>query len=418
VAFDFSTKRILASIDGTIIYRFLTRDVKSMHQQVITYRKKVGIVSMLKQSTYQDITQLRRRLSRITLSIRRSHLDVGAVDKPFFMNDYDFYEGGRIYRRKKIILAAPGCTAATCTMCPIPNEAFYGLRLKLTAENFVQQFYAAFSADPIDSYQLISVYNSGNWFANREIPPLARQHIYQTIAHSHCEGLMVESLPQFITPQLMEDARTYLGNKRLIVAIGLQSVNDTVRNVCVNTTCTKEQFERASRLLWEYGYTARVYLMVKPPFLTEKEAIVDTVASIRYAAKLGYEDVSICPTRIAPYTLAAELDKRNLYTAPSLWTIVDILNTAHMICNIRVTCLDLDGRDSGTIYPHTCPSCTYVLLASLQAYNVQHDLSAIAALNCSCRDKHRVEKESQDKRSLLDRVSDFLEQYEAEMNVE
>ncbi len=376
------------------------------------------MVSMLNQSAYQNTTRLRQRLSRITLSIRRSQLDMGVVDKPFSVNDYDFYEGGRIYRRKKIILAAPGCTAATCTMCPIPNEAFYGLRLKLTAEDFLQQFNAAFSSDPLDSYQLISVYNSGNWFASKEIPSLARQHIYQAIAGSHCEGLMVESLPQFITPQLMEEARTHLGNKRLIVAIGLQSANDTVRNVCVNTTCTREQFERASHLLWEYGYTARAYLMVKPPFLTEQEAVDDTVASIRYVAELGYEDVSICPTRIAPYTLAAELARRNLFTAPSLWTIVDILTIAHTICNIRVTCLDLDGKDGDTLYPRTCPSCTHTLLTALQAYNVHHDLLTIAALDCSCRDEQRAEMKRQEKRSLPDRVSDFLEQYNAEMSVE
>src|SRR5437016_9724404 len=183
---------------------------------------------MVTQQTYPS-NYLRQSLSKIALGIRRNRIQLATLDNPFSVLDYEFYEGGRTYKRKKIILAARGCTAATCTMCPIPNEAYYGLNLDFTPEDFLRQFHSAFATEPIDSYQLISVYNSGNWFANREIPPLARQHIYQTIAHSHCEGLMVESLPQFITPQLMEDARTYLGNKRLIVAIGLQSVNDTVR---------------------------------------------------------------------------------------------------------------------------------------------------------------------------------------------
>ena len=372
------------------------------------------MVSLLKQCTHQDTLHLRRRLSRIALEIRHSLLDKTAVDKAYSVDDYDFYEGGRIYKRKKIVLAAQGCTAATCTMCPIPNEAFYGLRRVVTAEDFVQQFYTAFSADTIDSYQLISVYNSGNWFANREIPPLARQSIYQAIACSQCEGVMVESLPQFVTPQLMEEARNHLSDKRLIVAIGLQSADDTVRNVCVNTTCTKEQFERASHLLWQYGYTARAYLMVKPPFLTEREAVTDTVESIRYVAELGYKDVSICPTRIAPYTVASELAERGLYTPPSLWTIVDILKLAHSICDLRITCLDLDSKNSDTLYPRTCSSCTQRLLTSLQEYNLGHDLSTIAALNCSCRHKHQMEMERQDKRPLLERVSDFLEQYETE----
>ena len=56
------------------------------------------------------------------------------------------------------------------------------------------------------------------------------------------------------------------------------------------------------------------------------EAVTETVQSIQYVAALGYEDVSICPTRIAPYTVIAELAKRGMYAPPSLWTTIDILN--------------------------------------------------------------------------------------------
>src|SRR5438876_1478509 len=132
---------------------------------------------MLELKSSQDMNHLRQRLSKIALGIRRSRLDAGLLDRPFSTIDYEFYEGGRTYKRKKIILAARGCTAATCTMCPIPNEAYYGLNLNFTPEDFLHQFYSAFATEPIDSYQLISVYNSGNWFANKEIPPVARQGI-------------------------------------------------------------------------------------------------------------------------------------------------------------------------------------------------------------------------------------------------
>ena len=69
----------------------------------------------------QNTSHLRHQLSRLALSIRRSRIEVGFLDKPFSSIDYDFYECGRVYKRKKIILTAGGCTAATCTMCPIPN---------------------------------------------------------------------------------------------------------------------------------------------------------------------------------------------------------------------------------------------------------------------------------------------------------
>ncbi len=305
---------------------------------------------MIEQQTHSS-SHLRQGLSKIALGIRRNRIQMATLDIPFSVIDYEFYEGGRTYKRKKIILAARGCTAATCTMCPIPNEAYYGLNLNFTPEDFLRQFYAAFATEPIDSYQLVSVYNSGNWFANREIPAGARQGIYQAIARSCCEGLMVESLPQFVTPQAIAEAKEYLDGKRLIVGIGLQSADDFIRNVCINTTCTKEQFERASHLLWEKGYTAKVYLMIKPAFLTEREAVTETVQSIQYVAALGYEDVSICPTRIAPYTVVAELAKRGMYTPPSLWTTIDILNEvgSDSLARARVACLDVDGKDSDTV---------------------------------------------------------------------
>lgn len=368
------------------------------------------------QNVHQDISYLRHRLSKLALSIRRSRLEAGSLDKPFSTIDYEFYEGGRAYKRKKIILAAAGCTAATCTMCPIPNEAFYGLRLNFTPEDFMRQFYSSFEDEPIDSYQLISVYNSGNWFANREMPAAARQGIYQIIARSQCEGIMVESLPQFITPQAIAEAKAYLGGKRLFVGIGLQSADDIVRNLCINTTCTKEQFERASHLLWEKGYTAKVYLMVKPPFLTEKEAVEETIHSIQYVSDLGYEDVSICPTRIAPYTVAAELARRGMFTTPSLWTIVDILKRINAVCNIRVACLDINGRDSDTDYPCTCSSCTRLLVDALRTFNTERDISAFTALACSCREKHDVEMGAIDTRPLVERVYAFLEYYNADLD--
>jgi radical SAM enzyme (TIGR01210 family) len=300
-------------------------------------------------------------------------------------------------------------------MCPIPNEAFYGLRLHFTPGDFLQQFHSAFQDDSIDSYQLISVYNSGNWFANREMPAAARQGIYQIIAQSQCEGIMVESLPQFITPQAIAEAKAFLGNKRLFVGIGLQSADDLVRTICINTTCTKEQFERASSLLRENGYTPKVYLMVKPPFLTEREAVAETIQSIQYVADLGYSDVTICPTRIAPHTIVAELAKRGMFTSPSLWTIVDILKEASSRCNIRIACLDIDGQDSDTIYPRTCASCTPVLLEALERFNVERDLSLIMALDCSCREKHLEDMEVIDDRPLPERVHTFLEEYSADL---
>ena len=95
---------------------------------------------MIEQQLHHGSSHLRHGLSKIALGIRRNRIQIGSLDKPFSVIDYEFYEGGRTYKRKKIILAARGCTAATCTMCPIPNEAYYNLNLNFTPDDFLRQF--------------------------------------------------------------------------------------------------------------------------------------------------------------------------------------------------------------------------------------------------------------------------------------
>jgi len=156
--------------------------------------------------------------------------------------------------------------------------------------------------------------------------------------------------------------------------------------------------------------------MIKPAFLTEREAITETVQSIQYVAALGYEDVSICPTRIAPYTVIAELAKRGMYAPPSLWTTIDVLNEvgSESLARARVACLDVDGKDSDTVYPHNCPLCTPVILDALKTFNTTRDLSIVNSLDCSCREKHLADLAFVDERPLDQRIAAFLDVYSTE----
>lgn len=327
---------------------------------------------------------LRRALSRITLGLRHSRIIDTPVNQPLSVSDFAYTDQGVVRRRKKIVLTAPGCTAATCTMCPIPNEAMYGLRRSFNHDDYVQQFDSAFTDGGIDSYEAVSVYNSGNWFANKEIPSHVRKTIYHRIANSSCDVLIVESLPQFINEAAISEAKEILGDKKLVVGIGLQSADDFVRNVCVNTSCTKEHFERAATLLWDCGFEPRVYLMIKSPFLSETEAVNDCVDSIRYARGLGFSDVSVCPTRVAPNTVVHEMWRLGHYTPPSLWTAVSILREVGDSTGIRVTCLDLDSKDEDTLYPGGCTKCKAKLLQALISFNATQDLTQLQVIKCEC----------------------------------
>ncbi len=364
-----------------------------------------------------QISGLRRGVGEIARDIRVSRLPQSSPDEPIFVQNYDILLEGQKYKRKKIILAAPGCSSATCTMCPIPNESFWGNTTQVGPDNYINQFRAAFKDEDPNDFEMIALYNSGNWFADREVPQESRIWFYDYIAKSKCASIAVESLPQFINEKTLAEARVHLDGKKLIVGIGLQSADDFIRTVCINTTCTKPQFEHATKLLKEYGYTPRVYLMIKPPFLTEKEAIDEAANSIQYTSSLGYADASICPTRIAPHTVVDELAKRDLFTPPSLWSVIEILKRVDKLgIQTRVSCLDVDGKDGDTVYPRNCEKCTPKILKSLVAYNLgEANINDLELLDCDCKQHYeelaQEEQETIGSLPLPQRVRHFLELY-------
>src|SRR3989339_283225 len=256
------------------------------------------------------IYELKAKLTRLVFQLRTNTIPYNAdIGLPQSSNEDCILFNNKIAKRKRIVLLTNGCRVATCTMCPLPNEGINSPSVT-KAENIINQFESAFKNDDMDNYDLITIYNNGNFFSNAEILPQARKYIYQKISKSKCSALLVESLPHFINEQNIKEANAYLKNKTLAVSIGLQSSNDIIRELAINSTCNKISFEQAVKILKKYSYLVIPFLIIKAPFLTEQEAIEDVIASIKYLSSLNINDLVLCPTRIAPNTLLEVLYKK------------------------------------------------------------------------------------------------------------
>lgn len=369
-------------------------------------------------------SDLRRRLTRFTRSVRLSIIpdSMSLLEPQSSVDDQVFFEG-RMVRRKRIVLLAAACSAATCTMCPLPNEALDTHRRAASADDIIEQFNSSFRKTPIDNFDLITVYNNGNFFSDVEMPPKAKQHIYACVRQSLAKTLVVESLPQFINPPKIEEVRTHLGNKQLVVAIGLQSSDDLVRNLAINSTCTKQGFERAVRLLQKNGYLAQAFLMVKPPFLTENEAVEDTVNSIVYLSDLDIKNPILCATRVAPNTLVSCLYREGRFRPPWLWTIVEVLEKSAILAPgsfPRVAVGELKSNsNSDSVCPANCPICSEKLIAALEQFNSTRNLEVLN-IPCSCLTDYRnyltLENASLGKTKLTDRIAEFLNSHRQVLN--
>ena len=327
--------------------------------------------------------RLRRELSAMSMTLRRVPKDERPNNPRFVSYDSIRLPDGAVVGRKKVILMSGGCSVPTCTMCPFTNENNYGLGL--APQGLLEQVKEVLTRTPEEpEYELLALYNDGSFFAPREIPGEVRITIAEHVARAGVRRLVVESLPHFITVESLAPIVEALGSVELEIGIGLQSSDDVVRETLVNTRVSRRAFEQAVAAMEHLGVRPKIYLMIKPPFLTDAEAITDVVQSVQYVRSLGLEGVTLCPTRVSRNTVAWRLWEAGYYQPPNLWTVLDTVRRAHEVTQVRVACINLRGSDFESVFPDSCPACADGIVDGLVRYSETGDLRDLPEA-CHCR---------------------------------
>lgn len=283
-----------------------------------------------------------------------------------FWREFEFFEG-----KKEpcftAILTTKGCRWRKCRMCS------YWLESKNISYGALKgQVDLIF--DKVDT-KILKIFTSGSFFDEEEIPADLRKYIAEKAREIGLKKIIVESRPEFISEERLEDFR----GLELEVGIGLESANDWVREICVNKGFSFSDFLSAAEKIKKMGFRVKCYLLLKPPFLSEMEAILDTLESIERVA--GISDViSINLTNIQKGTLLEKLWERGLYRPPWLWSAVEILKRAKedvvLICDPVA-----GGKIRG---PHNCGRCDREFVSALKLFSATQDKSVLD-LNCECR---------------------------------
>ncbi|SRR6266568_1177373 len=328
---------------------------------------------------------LRRRVGEMSLRLRTSGTLIKPAEPRF--TDYDKIRlpGGELVGRKKVIVMSGGCSVPTCTMCPFTNLNNYGIDGGASPDALLDQVRRTLARTANEpAYKVLSLYNDGSFFAPREIPRDLQVEIARLVAAAGVARLVVESLPQFITEAVLAPFVEALDGVRLEIGIGLQSADTLVRETLVNTRISQKSFERALTVMAGLGVDPKVYLMVKPPFLSEGEAVTDVVESVDYLTGLGVRGLTLCPTRVSRNTVAWELWQAGQYTPPNLWTVVEAVRRVHERLAVRVACVNLRGSDFESVFPDACPTCADGVVDALMRFGESGDLADLPA-DCSCR---------------------------------
>lgn len=224
---------------------------------------------------------------------------------------------------------------------------------------------------------MVKIYTSGSFLDENEIPLSFREEVFRTFGDA--ERILFESRAEFVTPSALDGL-----DRRSEVAIGLESANEEVLRKCVRKGFTVDDYRRAAEALNAAGIPLRTYLLLKPPFLTERAAVEDAVASIAYSSRFS-ESVSVNPVNVQRGTVVESLFRRGDYRPPWLWSLVEVLRRGSELSQCRLMSSPSGG---GTVRGvHNCDACDRKILEAVQRFSFEQKIEDLDGLECGCRDE-------------------------------
>ena len=302
-----------------------------------------------------------------------------------------------------IVLNTGGCRwarAGGCTMCGYVAESVEGGSVSHGALMDQIEVCLEYEAEHADGpAPLVKIYTSGSFLDEREVGPESRRAIAETFADR--ERIVLESLPDFVDRGKIAEFTDH--GIDTDVAVGLETATDRVRRDCVNKYFAFADFEdacaevvAADGAAGEVSAGVKAYLLMKPPFLTESEAIADMISSIeRCGAVEGCHTVSMNPCNVQRYTMVDELYFHGGYRPPWLWSVAHVLAetagdpgndaTGGSASDAGGAIVVSDPVGAGSERgPHNCGECDELVERAIKDFSLRGDPSVFEQVSCEC----------------------------------
>jgi radical SAM enzyme (TIGR01210 family) len=331
----------------------------------------------------------RQKLARFLGQSRRSLAPRNAVDEDL-LSSFEILPAryhGRVVNRVVLALSSRGCSLfrrpqGGCLHCGLINDGI--IKPGADQQELLTHFSYKLSKLDFSRYPVLCIYTPGSFLDNEEIDEDLQIRIISLVAQkSEIRKVILESLPQFITERKINNLKSILDSKELEIAVGLDSQDDQVRNICINKNFSLKMFDRACQLLKKYEIPFNIFALLKPPFLTERESINDTIQTVHYAYKMGAAAVSIEPNTVQENTFTWTLFQKKLYRPPWLWSIIEVIKQLPSELELRIGGIVVYPEAIQSAY--NCDKCTATIWQKIQQYNLVQEKNIFNDLHCTCK---------------------------------
>lgn len=283
-----------------------------------------------------------------------------------------------------IILRTRGCSwmfHSGCSMCGYFNDSMLN---EVTEDQLINQYQQAMTR--YQNEPIVKIFTSGSFLDSHEVPKKVQNFILSDLKNK-TKKIAIESRPSYANEESLTFIQSVLGNMEFDIGIGLETSQDFIRNTSINKGFDLKDYLKAVSIIHSFNFHVKNYVLVKPPFLTEPDAIKDvknTIDTVLLHAK-DLDIISFNPTSVQKNTLVEYLWRRNQYRPPWLWSIIEILQYASdQTDSIRLQCdITGGGKKRGA---HNCFTCDQIVLSTIQSFSLHQDKQILESVHCKCKD--------------------------------
>lgn len=261
----------------------------------------------------------------------------------------------------------------------------------------------------------VCIYNEGSFLNPDELHQLAQRLILEITADTgFVRRITIESRPEFITEEALKTASQIATSHGVEIEIGqgVEVRNNFVRRCCINKGFSWDTFERKVKAIAECeGLRSLAYVLLKPPFLTEREAIDEAIRTIQECFRIGVDAVSLEAMSIQEWTLVEYLWLREFYRVPMLWSVIYVLSKVAPLGEVRI------GGEPETYFPYSLRAahnwgacggkCNARIWDRFRRYNETHDPNYLTESSCECEEgwSREINKDRHEDGELENRVA-------------
>ena len=271
------------------------------------------------------------------------------------------------------ILRTSGCSwskTGGCTMCGY-NAASVP---QIDENDLMRQLDSVMNR--YESEPFVKIYTSGSFLDVGEIPIPVRERVFDEF--SGCERLLFESRPEYINGDVAGTLP-----KNTTVALGLESSDPVILRQSIRKGFTPDDSRKAGETIRDAGLSVRTYLLLKPLFVSEGQAIEDSISSGVFAD--GYSnEISINPLNIQRRTLAERLWRRGEFRPPWIWSLIEAMEQLAGKTEARI----MSSPSGGGTYRgvHNCGECDRKALKAVEKFSFTQNIKDLEVA-CRCKDK-------------------------------